>query len=151
MAEKKKSSNIGNIIAAAVIIALVIVGAFVVIYILKYDNPQNKNQQKTNNQDQSGIPKLVSNPSLTYTDNRTNANSPFLQITGIVQNVGNATANHCTINVNALQPGNVNAINISETLPYSSIIANGSEQINMDFRYTGQALETYTSFLSWTT
>ena len=151
MAEKKKSSNTGNIIAAAVIIALVIVGAFVVIYILKYDNPQNKNQQKTNNQDQSGIPKLVSTPSLTYTDNRTNANSPFLQITGIVQNVGNATANHCTINVNALQPGNVNAINISETLPYSSIIANGSEQINMDFHYTGQALETYTSYLSWTT
>ena len=134
--------NKGNIIGAVVIIALVVVGVFVGIYIIQ-NNPKDNNKQKT-----SGIPQLVSEPNLSYTDNRTSANSPFLQITGTIKNVGNATANNCVIHVAAFQAGNVTAIDANATIP--SLGAGLPENITLEFPYTGQALETFTSYLTWT-
>ena len=140
MAEENKSSNIGNIIGVAIIIALIVVGIFVVIYVQQLGGPKDKYQQTTDTQDQSSIPKLVSIHSLNYVDNRTNANGPFLQITGFVQNAGNTSAYNCTIHVYALQPGNVTAIDISETLPFPSLNVNASDQIRMDFPLHGAGI-----------
>jgi hypothetical protein len=85
---------------------------------------------------------------LQYTDNRTDTNAPFLQITGYVDNAGTAKANNCTIHVNAMQSGNVTAIDTSATIP--SLDAGASEPIDLQFPYTGQALVAYSSSLTWT-
>ena len=85
---------------------------------------------------------------LQYTDNRSDTNAPFLQITGYVVNVGTAKANNCTIHVTATQSGNVTTIDTSATIP--SLDPEASEPIDLQFPYTGQALVAYNSSLSWT-
>jgi hypothetical protein len=84
-----------------------------------------------------------------YTDNRSDAHAPFLHITGYVVNVGSAKANNCTIHVNAIQSGNTTAIDTTATI--NPLNAGANETIDLQFPYTGQALEAYTSYLTWTT
>jgi hypothetical protein len=111
---------------------------------------QDKNNQIASLQNQLATPKLVSIGllGLQYTDNRSDTNAPFLQITGYVFNVGSSEANNCTINVNAVQNGNVTALDTSKAI--TSLDAGAYETINLQFPYTGQALEAYTSYLAWT-
>ena len=106
-----------------------------------------KNKQIANLQNQLATANLVS-IDLQYTDNRSDTNAPFLHITGYVVNVGAVKANDCTIHVNAIQSGNVTALDTSATIP--SLEPGAYETINLQFPYTGQALVAYTIYLTWT-
>lgn len=148
MTEKKKSLNIFTVLAATVaIVALIGLIGVSYVYVRQNSTLQDKNSQIASLQNQLTTSKLV-NVGLQYTDNRSDTNSPFLQITGYVVNVGNAEANNCTIHVNAEQNGNVTALETSATIP--SLAAGAYETINLQFPYTGQALIVYTSYLTWT-
>jgi hypothetical protein len=102
---------------------------------------------QTNNNQPTGTPNLVST-NLQYTDNRSNPNAPFLHVTGIVTNDGNATANNCAVHANAIQSGNATAIDTSK--PISSLGAGESEEIDVSFPYTGDALLAFSGNLEWT-
>jgi len=93
-------------------------------------------------------PNLIS-VGMNYTDNRTNPNAPFLQITGYVVNVGIVKANSCSIYAFAIQSGNSTAINTSSAI--NSLDPGAVEQINVQFPYTGSALMAYSSNLNWGT
>lgn len=93
-------------------------------------------------------PNLIS-VGMNYTDNRTNPNAPFLQITGYVVNVGIVKANGCSIYAFAIQSGNSTAINTSSAI--NSLDPGAVEQISVQFPYTGSALMAYSSNLNWGT
>jgi hypothetical protein len=93
-------------------------------------------------------PNLIS-VGMQYTDNRTNPNAPFLQITGYVVNVGIAKANNCNIYAFAIQSGNSTAIDKSTAI--SSLDPGAVELISVQFPYTGSALMAYSSNLNWGT
>ena len=147
MSEKKRSLNITNVLGAVLIIVLVALSVLLGVYIQQNTTLQNKDNQIASLQNQLATPKLVS-IGLQYTDNRSDANAPFLHITGYVVNVGSAKANNCTIHVNAVQNGNVTALDTSATI--TSLDAGAYETIDLQFPYTGQALVAYTSYLAWT-
>jgi hypothetical protein len=148
MSEKKRSLNITNVLGAVLIIVLVALSVLLGVYIQQNTTLQDKDNQIASFQNQLATPKLVS-IGLNYTDNRSNSNAPFLHITGYVVNVGSAKANNCTIYVNAVQNGNVTAFDT--TLTITSLDAGAYEAIDLQFPYTGQALEAYTSpRLAWT-
>jgi hypothetical protein len=86
---------------------------------------------------------------LQYTDNRTNPNAPFLQVTGYIVNVGTAKANNCSIHAYAIQSGNSTAIDTSTVI--NSLNPGAYEQISVQFPYTGSALTAYSSNLNWGT
>jgi hypothetical protein len=148
MSEKKRSLNITNVLGAVLIIVLVALSVLLGVYIQQNTTLQNKDTQIASFQNQLATPKLVSIGLLNYTDNRSNSNAPFLHITGYVVNVGSAKANNCTIHVNAVQNGNVTALDTSATI--TSVDAGTYETIDLQFPYTGQALEAYTSYFTWT-
>ena len=82
-------------------VALIGLGASLIVYSQQSNTLKDKDNQIASLQSQLGTPKLVSFglQGLQYTDNRSNANAPFLQITGYVVNVGSTKANNCTIHV----------------------------------------------------
>jgi hypothetical protein len=149
MSEKKKVSRNTVVVAlsALCIVALVGLSASLIVYSQQNSTLQDKNTQIASLQSQLGAPKLVS-IGLQYTDNRSDSNAPFLQITGYVVNVGDAQANNCTIHVTAVQDGNITALDTSATI--TSLDAGAYETIDLQFPYTGQALVAYTSYLAWT-
>jgi hypothetical protein len=148
VSQKKKSLNKIAVLAAALaIVALIALSAISYVYVQQNSTLQDKDNQIASLQNQLATPKLVS-IGLQYTDNRSDANAPFLHITGYVVNVGSAKANNCTIHVNAVQNGNVTALDTSATI--TSLDAGAYEAIDLQFPYTGQALEAYTSYLTWT-
>jgi len=145
--EKKRSLNLVTILAIIIIVALFVLSGVLAVYVQQDINSQNQNKKIASLQNQLDTPKLIS-IGLQYTDNRSNTNAPALQITGYVVNVGTAKANNCTIYVTAIQSGNVTAIDTSATIP--SVDAGAYDTVNLQFPYTGQALEAYTSGLTWT-
>jgi len=144
--EKKRSISTVNALGVLAVIALFVLAVFVGIYIQQNITLQDKNNQITDLQSQLATPKLVS-IGLQYADNRSDANAPFLHITGYVVNVGSTQANNCTIHVNAVQEGNKTAIDTTATI--NSLDAGKFEAIDIKFPYSGQALVAYTSYLTW--
>jgi hypothetical protein len=149
MAQKKKTSNVTNVLAIACIVSLIFLSASLIFYSQQTSNVVNKNNQIASLQNKltATKPNLIS-ISLQYTDNRSNTNTPFLQISGYVVNVGNGQANNCTIHITAYRDGNVTALDTSATIP--SLDAGADETINVQFPYTGQPLGFYNSYLTWT-
>jgi len=148
MSEKKTVSR--NV---AIVLAVLCIAALIGLNISVYTNwqqtnaLQEKDTQNINSQGQIAIPKLIS-IDLKYTDDRSNANAPFLHITGYVVNVGNVKANNCTIHVNAIQNANATALYTTGTIV--SLDAGNYTAIDVQFPYTGQALVAYSSYLEWT-
>jgi len=128
-------------------VAIIALGASLIVYSQQSGSLKDKNNQIALLQSQLGTPKLMS-IGLQYTDNRSDTNAPFLRITGYVVNVGSTKANNCTIQVNAVQNGNVTGIDTTKTI--TSLDAGAYEPIDIQFPYTGDALVAYTSQLAWT-
>jgi hypothetical protein len=145
--KKTVSRNIVFVLSAVAMVALIALGASLIIYEQQSNSLKDKDAQIADLQNNSGAPKLVS-IGLNYTDDRSNANAPFLHITGFVVNVGSSKANNCTVHVNAEQSGNVTALDTIKTI--TSLDAGAHESIDIQFPYTGTALEAYTSYLAWT-
>jgi hypothetical protein len=145
--KKTVSRNIVVVLAALAMVALIGLGASLIVYSQQSNSLKDKDNQIASLQGSSGAPKLVS-IGLNYTDDRSDPNAPFLHITGFVVNVGNTKANNCTIQVNAVQNGNVTALDTAKTI--TSLDAGAYETIDLQFPYTGEALTAYTSNLSWT-
>ena len=103
------------ILAIIAIVALIGLSASVVIYLKQNSTVQNNDKEISNLQAQLSTPKLVG-IGLQYTDNRSDPNTPFLQITGFVVNVGSTTANNCTIHVSTSQNGNATNKDTAETI-----------------------------------
>jgi len=82
-----------------------------------------------------------------YTDNRTNSNACFLQVTGYIVNVGAITAINCTIHISATQNDNNTAIDASA--PVKSLEPGEYEKIDVQFSYTGQPLVAFSAILNW--
>ena len=143
MANEKKNSKKNNIILVAGIIVALAVGlaiGFGAYYLGLNGNSQPGNQN-------TYVPSLKA--SLQASDNRSDTHSPFLQVTGTIQNTGNATANSVKMHVYATQPGNATAIDTTVTL--DPIAAGATITINRDFNYTGEALEVYSEpTIDWT-
>lgn len=149
MSEKKRSLNKVTVaLAALAMVALIGLSAVSYVYVQQNSALQDKDNQIASLQNQLATPKLVS-IGLNYTDNRSDANAPFLHITGYVVNVGSAKANNCTIHVNAIQNGNATALDTTATI--DPVDAGVYETIDLQFPYTGQALVAYSSYLEWTT
>ncbi|MGD0643639.1 MAG: hypothetical protein ABSA75_01890 [Candidatus Bathyarchaeia archaeon] len=150
VSNKKKASNLVTVLAALIIVALIVLSGILYVYVQQNSTLQDKNNQIASLQKQLATPNLVSfgSPGLQYTDNRSDTNAPFLQITGYVINVGSAKANNCTLHVNAVQNGNVTALDTSASI--NSLEAGANELVDLQFPYTGQALTAYTSYLTWT-
>lgn len=142
MSQKKKSLTVANVLALVCVVSMIFLSVSIITV-------KDKDTQIANLQSQlsAAAPKLLS-VGIQYTDNYSDVNAPFLQVTGYVVNVGNALANNCTINVNAIQDGNVTALDTSATIP--SLAAGASEPINLKLSYTGQPLVAYSATLSWT-
>jgi hypothetical protein len=134
-------------LAALAMVALIGLGASLIVYSQQSNSLKNKDTQIASLQSNLGAPKLLS-INLTYTDNRSDANAPFLHITGFVVNVGNTKASNCTVNVNAEQDGNVTALDTTKTI--TSLDAGTYEPIDIECPYTGNALVAYSSYLTWT-
>jgi hypothetical protein len=149
VSQKKKSLNkVAVALAALAMVALIGLSAISYVYVQQNSTLQDKDNQIASLQNQLATPKLVS-IGLNYTDNRSNVNAPFLHITGYVVNVGSSKANNCTIRVTGVQDGNVTAFDTTTTI--TSLEAGAYETIDLQFPYTGQALEAYTSpCLAWT-
>ncbi len=151
MSQKKTvSRNIVVVLAALAMVALIGLGASLIVYSQQSNSLKDKDNQIASlqsNSGTSGAPKLVS-LGLNYTDDRSDPNAPFLHITGYVVNVGSTKANNCTLQVNAVQNGNVTALDTTKTI--TSLDAGAYETIDLQFPYTGEALTFYTSNLSWT-
>lgn len=148
MSQKKTvSRNIVVVLAALAMVALIGLGASLIVYSQQSNSLKDKDNQIASLQSNSGAPKLVS-IGLNYTDDRSDPNAPFLHITGFVVNVGSTKANNCTIEVNGVQNGNVTALDTTKTI--NSLDAGAYETIDLQLPYTGEALTFYTSNLLWT-
>jgi len=132
---------------AVVCIALVGLSASLGIYVQQKSSLQNKDKQIVALQNQLDTPKIIS-IGLQYVDNRSDANAPFLQVTGYVVNAGSAKANNCAFYIIAIQNGNVTALDTSVGI--NSLDAGTYETINVQFPYAGQPLIAYSSYLSCT-
>ena len=126
-------------------IACVAVIAGVSVGIMTYYSDANQNTPAAQD---TNVPNLVTS-GMQYQDNRTDSNAPFLHVTGIITNSGNATANNCTLHMVAVQNGNITAID--QTVNINSIAAGATQNIDLDFTYTGTAIVAYNSpTLDWT-
>jgi hypothetical protein len=133
-----------NIILAVGIIAAILIGLSIGIgaYYLGGGN----NNPQPGSQD-TYVPTLTAN--LQCSDNRSSTDAPFLQITGTIQNTGNATANNVKMHVFASQSGNHTAIDTTITL--ASIEAGETQTVNEAVGYTGDALELFSEpTIDWT-
>jgi hypothetical protein len=147
MSKKRLSApSIATILAIVCLVVLIAFSGVLYVFIQQNSILREKDKQIAALQNQ-GTPKLV-NVGLQYTDDRSNANAPFLHITGQVVNNGDVKANNCTIHVNAIQGENATALDTSAVIP--SLDAGATETIDLQFPYAGQALVAYSSYLEWT-
>jgi hypothetical protein len=93
-------------------------------------------------------PNLVS-VDLHFSDNRSDPDAPFLQVTGYVINVGNAPANNCVLHVSAVRNDNSTAVDNSANI--ASLEAGAYTKIDAQFSYTGTPLTSFSSNLEWGT
>jgi uncharacterized protein (UPF0333 family) len=155
--EKKRSVNTVNVLLVLIIVALFVLSGVLAVYLQQNINSQNQSKEINSQSkqitslqsqlNQLDSPKLIS-IGLKFTDNRSDTNAPFLRVAGYVVNIGAEEANNCTIYVAATQSGNVTALDTSASIP--SLGAGTFETIDLQFPYTGQALTSYGSFLTWT-
>jgi hypothetical protein len=156
-----KPANRKLLLALVALFAITLVGLSIAIAAY-YSEMNSKNAQINQLNDQiAGIQAQIANLTLPvqapnligvgmqYTDNRTNPNAPFLHVTGYIVNVGTAKANNCRIHPYAIQSGNNTAIDSSTAI--NSLNPGASEQISIQFPYTGSALMAYSSNLNWGT
>jgi hypothetical protein len=91
-------------------------------------------------------PKLIA-VGMQYVDNRTDAASPFLEVTGYVCNVGTTKANNGVLHVSAIRTDNSTGIDSSANL--ESLAAGAYTKINIQFPYHGTPLLEFSSILEW--
>ena len=139
MTQTPKMVNRKVAIAFAILCIATLVALNVSI-ITYYSEITNKNNQIQTLNDQNSI-------GMQYVDNRTNPNATFLQITGYIVNVGTATANNCTLHINAIQNGNITAINTS--VPVNPVAAGTYQKIDAQLPYTGDPIIAYSPNLEW--
>jgi Tfp pilus assembly protein PilX len=156
--EEKRSVSTVHVLLVLVIVALFVLSGVLAVYVQQNINSQNQSKEISSQSKQITIlqnqlnqlesPKLIS-IGIQFTDNRSEPNAPFLRVSDYVVNVGTAEANNCKIYVTATQGENATALNTSAFIP--SLEAGAFETIDLQFPYTGQALISYTSYLTWTT
>jgi hypothetical protein len=155
MTQTQKMVNRKVAIALAVLcIATIIALNFSIINYYTEVNSKN-NQIQTLNDQIVALQTQIANGSLPearlisidmqYTDNRSNVNAPFLQITGYICNVGTSTANNGVLHVSATRNDNSTAIDSSTNI--ESIQAGAYTKVDLQFPYTGTPLKSYTSNL----
>lgn len=143
MTQKPKMSKKNLTIILGIVCVAVIAG--VSLGVVTYYSDVNGNKSGTQD---TKVPELVT-AGMQYQDNRTDASAPFLHVTGSINNVGNATANNCTLHMVAVQNGNVTAID--QTVNIDPIAAGATQTIDLTFNYTGEAIVAYNSpTLDWT-
>jgi hypothetical protein len=157
---KKSNRKVTVALAGMCIITLVALNISIITYYQEI-NDRNKKMQILNDQIDaleteiakilnataaSGAPRLIS-IGLQYNDDRTNPNSPFLEVTGYIVNVGGAKANNCTFHVIAIQSENRTAVDTSTTI--KSLEAGTYQRITIQFPYAGEPLWAYSSSLDW--
>ena len=143
MTQKPKMSKRNLTVIAGIVCIAIIAG--VSLGLMTYFSDANRNNPKTQD---TLVPKLVTS-GMQYQDNRTDANAPFLHVTGTITNEGNATAKSCTLHMVAIQNANVTAID--KTVNIDPIAAGATQPIDLTFAYTGDALLAYNSpTLDWT-
>jgi hypothetical protein len=82
-----------------------------------------------------------------YIDNRTDANAPFLEVTGYICNFGTNTANNCILHVSALHGDNSTGIDSSANI--ESLQAGAYTKVDIKFPYHGTPLTSFISNLEW--
>jgi hypothetical protein len=82
-----------------------------------------------------------------YSDNRTDINAPFLEVTGYICNAGTSTANNCVLHVTALR--NDNSIGIDSSANIESLQPGNYTNIDIQFPYHGTPLTSFNSNLEW--
>jgi hypothetical protein len=142
MANAKKTSKKSVLITTGLICIAIVIG--LTIGLSAYYLGGNTNPQIVNHD--TYVPTLLSD--LQCNDNR-NSHTPFLQVTGTIQNTGNATANNVTMHVYATQSGNVVALDI--TINLGPIGVGETIPIDRNFDYTGSALQVFSEpTIDWT-
>jgi hypothetical protein len=143
MANAKQPRKKSTLITTALVCIAIVIGITVGLsayYLSGNTNPEIKNNNDT------FTPKLVSD--LQCNDNRS-SHTPFLHVTGTIQNTGNATANNVTMHVYATQTGNVVALDT--TINLGSIGVGDTMPIDRNFDYTGSALLVFSEpTIDWT-
>jgi hypothetical protein len=160
MTQTSKKPNRRLTLVLAALLAATLVGLNIAITVYYSEmNLKNSEIQQLNDQLSSieaqianltlpdDQPRLIS-VGLQYTDNRTDAASPFLHVTGYVVNVGLAKATDCTVHIFAIQSGN--STSIDESKPINALEPGSYEAIDIQFPYSGQPLTAYSSNLDWT-
>jgi hypothetical protein len=144
MANAKQTRKKSTLITTALVCIAIVIGITVGLsayYLSGNTNPEIKNNNDT------FVPKLVSD--LQCNDNRSTSETPFLHVTGTIQNTGNATANNVTMHVYATQKGNVVALDTEINL--GSIGVGDTLPIDRNFDYTGSALLVFSEpTIDWT-
>jgi hypothetical protein len=82
-----------------------------------------------------------------YIDNRTDANSPFLQVTGYVCNIGTSTANSCVLHVTATRGDGSTGVDSSANI--ESLEPGAYSKVDVEFPYHGTPLASFSSNLEW--
>ena len=114
MTQTTKTVNRKVAIALAIlcIVTLVALNFSIITYYQEMNSKNNQyqalNAQIVNLQTQLANGTLPAAKLITvgmqFVDNRTDTNTPFLEVTGYVCNVGTSTANNCVLHVSALEP-----------------------------------------------
>ena len=152
---KQVSRKVAIALAILCIITIVALNFAVVTY---YTDINNKNSQIQTLNDQivalqtqvaNGTlpaPKLIT-VGMQYVDNRTDPNSPFLQVTGYVCNVGTSTANNGDLHVTAIRTDN--STGIDSSVDIESLAAGAYTKVDVQFPYHGTSLIEFSSNLEW--
>jgi hypothetical protein len=139
--QKTPFKNNTKMIVAIGVVCVLIIAGLTWAAITYFPHPKTTETQDT------FVPTLE--PDLQSSDDRTNPHAPFLHVTGSIYNSGNGTANNIVISVYAIQNGNVTAID--KTANLDPIDANQTQEVDLIFDYTGEALLSYSSpTLDWT-
>jgi hypothetical protein len=91
-------------------------------------------------------PKLIT-VGMQYIDNRTDPNSPFLQVFGYICNVGTSTANNGILHVSATRTDNSTGVDSSTNI--ESLAAGAYTKVDVQFPYHGTSLIEFNSNLEW--
>ncbi len=159
MTQTTKTVNRKVAIALAIlcVASLVALNFSVITYYTQMTNKNNEIQTLNNQivslqtQVANGslpAPKLIS-IDMNFTDNRSDSNAPFLQVTGYICNVGTSTANSCVLHVTALRADNSTGIDTTKNI--DSIAAGTYTKIDAQFPYSGNPLTTFNSTVEWLT
>jgi hypothetical protein len=82
-----------------------------------------------------------------YTDNRSDASAPFMEVTGYICNVGTSTANNCILHVSATRTDN--SVGIESSASIESLPAGNYTKVDIHFPYHGTPLTSFYSNLEW--